>query len=102
MTGLPTAESNAAFQQVTEDPNGTHIVNFKIEEHDEDIQTIQMRCLDSRTYLRCTLTEAGGDTFVDMETGTDEGDEQADTDDQTKAFFIRLAGKMVDGLRRTA
>ncbi len=60
-----------------------------------------MRCLDSRTYLRCALTEARGSTFVDMETGTDEGDEQADTDEQTRAFFIRLADKMIDGLRKT-
>ena len=101
VTGLPTLKTDAAFQQVTEDPSGTHIVSFKIEERDEDIQTIQMRCLDSRTYLRCALTEARGSTFVDMETGTDEGDEQADTDEQTKAFFIRLADKMIDGLRKT-
>lgn len=101
MTGLPTVEPEAAFQQVTEDPTGTHVVNFQIEEVDDEVRTIHLRCLDSRTYLRCALTDARGNTFVDMETGTDEGDPEAYTDEQTRNFFIRLAQEMLDGLRST-
>jgi hypothetical protein len=102
VTGLPTAESDAGFQQVVEDPGGTHVVDFQIEELDRDVRTIHLRCLDPRTYLRCALTEARGNTFVDMETGTDEGDREAADDEQTRNFFIRLADRMLDGLRKAA
>jgi len=98
VTGLPTPEPGAAFQQLTHDPSGTHVVNFQIEELDQDVRAIHLRCLDSRTYLRCALTEARGATFVDMETGIDEGDPDAYRDELTRDFFIRLAQTMLDAL----
>ncbi len=104
VTGLPTVQADAAFQQLTTDPDepsGKHLVNFQIEEVDEEVHSIHLRCLDSRTYLRCAVTEAQGSTFVDMETGVDEGDAEAATDRKTRDFFIRLGHKMLDGLRRT-
>ncbi|MGI9557500.1 MAG: SRPBCC family protein [Solirubrobacterales bacterium] len=101
VTGLPTLQVDSQFQQVTKDPSGTHVVNYEIEELDDEIQTIQLRCLDTHTYLRCALTEARGNTFVDMETGTDDDDEEAHTDELTRSFFIRIAEQMVEGLRRS-
>ena len=104
VTGLPTVEADASFQQLTEDPDepsGAHLVNFKIEDVDDEVHRIQFRCVDSRTYLRCAVTEAQGNTFVDMETGVDQGDAEADTGEKTRDFFIRLGHKMLDGLRRT-
>ncbi len=102
VTGLPTVEKDAVFRQVSEDRGETEVVNFRIEEFDEAIRTIQMRCLESRFYLRAALTEASGNTFVEMETGTSEGDREAEADEENRQFFIRLAGEMLDGLSRTA
>ena len=77
VTGLATVEKDAIFQQVSQDQGETEVVNFCIEECDEMIRTIQMRCLESRFYLRAGLTEAQGNTFVDIETGTSKGNRGA-------------------------
>ena len=102
VTGLPTVEKDAIFQQVSKDLGETEVVNFRIEEFDEAIRTIQMRCLESRFYLRAALTEAQGNTFVEIETGTSKGDLEAEADEENRQFFIRLADEMLDGLGKAA
>jgi hypothetical protein len=60
-----------------------------------------MRCLDTNTYTRFVLTDAGGETFVDVETGTASTTLRDKALDATKRklFFRRLVNRMLDGLR---
>ena len=100
VTGLPRIARDATFRQVTRNANGTSASTFKIEEL-EDLRSIKMRCLDTNTYTRFVLTDAGGETFVDVETGaasTALRDKALDAT-KRKLFFRRLVNRMLDGLR---
>ena len=100
VTGLPRIARDATFRQVTRNANGTSASTFKIEEL-EDLRSIKMRCLDTNTYTRFVLTDAGGETFVDVETGTASTALRDKALDATKRklFFRRLVNRMLDGLR---
>ena len=69
VTGLPRIAQDATFRQVTRNADGTSASTFKIEEL-EDLRSIKMRCLDTNTYTRFVLTDAGGETFVEATLAT--------------------------------
>jgi hypothetical protein len=58
------------YAQVTRDPTG-RVETFMRVERLEDLREIRMRCMKTGTYARWLLTEAQGDTFVDVEFGMD-------------------------------
>ena len=58
------------YAQVTRDPTGSSETVMKIERL-EDLREIHMRCTETGMYSHWTLTEARGDTFVDVEIGMD-------------------------------
>lgn len=58
------------YAQVTRDPSGSIETTMSVERLD-DLREIQMRCETTGTYARWLLTEAQGNTFVDVEFGID-------------------------------
>jgi hypothetical protein len=100
ITGLPHVAEGATFQQVSTTPDGTRRLTFQIDEH-EDLRSIRLRCLDTNTYTRFSLTPARGGTFVDIETGTESPGLRDRALDVTKRkhFFRDLVNRMLDGLR---
>jgi hypothetical protein len=70
VTGLDKVEEGARFRQKSKTPIGQSDTEFVIESLDE-LREIQVRCLLSGYYLRWQLTEAGQDTFAEVEIGMD-------------------------------
>ena len=58
------------YAQVTKDPNGRIETTMRVERL-EELREINMRCTHTGTYSRWLLTEAQGETFVDVEFGMD-------------------------------
>jgi len=63
-------DEGSNFAQVTRSPTG-RIETFMRVERLEDLREIRMRCTQTGTYARWLLTEAQGNTFVDVEFGMD-------------------------------
>ena len=63
-------DEGSTYAQVTRSPVGKVETKFKIERMD-DLHEIKMRCMTSGTYARWLLTEAQGNTFIDVEFGMD-------------------------------
>lgn len=63
-------DEGSNYAQVTKDPTGTVETTMTVERLD-DLREIQMRCTKTGTYARWLLTEAQGNTFVDVEFGMD-------------------------------
>ena len=71
VTGLDAVEEGATFRQKTKTPLGTSETEFVVEQFDDSMREIQVRCLLSGYYLHWLLTEAGEDTFAQIEVGMD-------------------------------
>jgi uncharacterized protein YndB with AHSA1/START domain len=104
VTGLPTVEKGAEYQQVTRNPLGSSAAEttFEIDEL-EDLHHIRMRCKQSGWYSRWKLTEAAGGTFADLEIGmepTKVGYRAIDTA-VGKRWYRRVAKASLDGIKRT-
>ena len=65
-----TFDEGSNYAQVTRSPTGRIETTMNVEKLD-DLSEIHMRCLDTGTYARWLLTEAQGETFVDVEFGMD-------------------------------
>ena len=63
-------EQGADYAQVTRTLTGEIETMMSVEQL-EDLHVIHMRCRNTGTYARWMLTEARGDTFVDVEFGMD-------------------------------
>ncbi|HEY7150769.1 MAG TPA: SRPBCC family protein [Solirubrobacterales bacterium] len=63
-------DEGSNYAQVTRGIAGRIETSMKVERL-EDVREIYMRCMDTGTYARWLLTEAQGDTFVDVEFGMD-------------------------------
>jgi uncharacterized protein YndB with AHSA1/START domain len=63
-------DEGSNYAQVTRDPTGQTETFWRVERL-EDLRQIQMRCTQTGTYARWLLTEAQGNTFVDVEFGMD-------------------------------
>ena len=63
-------DEGSNFAQVTKDPGGSIETTMAIDRL-EELKTIHLRCTNTGTYSRWVLTEAQGETFVDVEFGMD-------------------------------
>jgi hypothetical protein len=63
-------DEGSNYAQVTRDPTGQVETFWRVERLD-DLREIQMRCTQTGTYSRWLLTEAQGNTFVEVEFGMD-------------------------------
>jgi uncharacterized protein YndB with AHSA1/START domain len=103
VTGLPTVEKGARFEQTGRGPihAATSSTTFEIAELDE-LHEIRRRCTASGWYSRWVLTEADGATFADIEIGmepTNAGYKALDVM-TGKRWYRRVARASVDGLKR--
>lgn len=70
VSGLDEVKPGAQFRQKTRTPLGKSETDFVVEQLN-DLREIQVRCLMSGYYLHWLLTEAGKDTFAEVEVGMD-------------------------------
>jgi ribosome-associated toxin RatA of RatAB toxin-antitoxin module len=63
-------DEGSNYAQVTKSPMGRLETSMAVERLD-DLREIHMRCLTTGTYAHWLMTEARGDTFVDVEFGMD-------------------------------
>jgi hypothetical protein len=63
-------DEGSTYAQVTKAPIGTGETTFQVERLD-DLHEVKLRCTKTGTYARWVLTEAQGNTFVDVEFGMD-------------------------------
>ncbi len=63
-------DEGSNYAQVTHDPGGRAETTMTVDRL-EDLREINLRCTDTGTYSRWLLTEAQGNTFVDVEFGMD-------------------------------
>ena len=103
VTGLPEVAKGAEYEQVTRNPFGTSKTTFEIEELD-DLHEIRLRCTASGWYSHWKLTEAGGDTFADIEIGMEPSKVGYKALDRAtgKRWYRRVAKASLDGLKRAA
>ena len=101
VTGLPTVEKGAEYEQLTRSPMGKSRTIFEIDEL-EDMHQIRMRCKASGWYSRWKLTEAGGGTFLDVEIGMEATTPAYRAFDRVagKRWYRRVTRASFDGLRR--
>jgi uncharacterized protein YndB with AHSA1/START domain len=96
-------DEGSNFAQVTRSPTGQVETTMKVERL-EDLREIQMRCTATGTYARWLLTEAQGDTFVDVEFGMDPLGFGNAFFDATfgKLYFRRWLSQSLDALEEAA
>ena len=63
-------DEGSNYAQVTKSPTGRVETTMKVEQLD-DLREIHMRCMDTGTYAHWLLTEAQGETFIEVEFGMD-------------------------------
>ena len=68
VTGLPTIEKGATFEQKSKSRSATPTTTFVVDKL-EDLREIKLRCLTSGYYSQWALTEAQGDTYTEVEFG---------------------------------
>lgn len=96
-------DQGSNYAQVTRSAKGTISTTFVVERL-EDMQEIQLRCVDTGTYARWLMTEAQGGTFVDAEFGI-EAKKPADRIFAivgAKPYFRRWLEQSTDALEKAA
>ena len=68
VTGLAEVVEGARFEQLGKTPLGKARTEFEVEQLD-DLREIKLRCQQSGLYSHWLLTEAGGETFCELEVG---------------------------------
>jgi ribosome-associated toxin RatA of RatAB toxin-antitoxin module len=93
-----------SYAQVTRAVRKPVETTFKIEQFDEDLREVRLRCMKTGTYAHWLLTEARGDTFVDVEFGMDPATFSDRFIDMAigKLFFRRWLEESIDALERAA
>jgi uncharacterized protein YndB with AHSA1/START domain len=96
-------DEGSNYAQVTRDPTG-RVETFMRVERLEDMREIHMRCTQTGTYSRWLLTEAQGNTFVDVEFGMDPTGIGYRIFDATlgKAYFRRWLDQSLAALEEVA
>lgn len=102
VTGAPTkVEKGTTFDMKSHGRLGTSVTTFEVAELDE-LRQIKLKCQTSGYYSHWILTDARGDTFVDVEIGVEPigiaG--RALQLVETKGSFKRITDASLDGLRR--
>jgi hypothetical protein len=104
VTGVPTSiEKGSTFRRTGPTRFGPRMTTtFEVEEFDEDLREIKLRCQTSGFYSHWTLTEARGDTFADVELGIEPHSvkERMFSLPHTKPHLRRALEGSLDGLRR--
>lgn len=100
VTGLEDVEQGARYRQRSRTPLGTTETEFVVEALDE-AREIHVRCLMSGYYLHWLLTEAGDDTFAEVEIGMDPKHVGYRAFDATmgKRWYRRAVDETLDRLR---
>ena len=96
-------DEGSNFAQVTKDPGGSIETTMAIDRL-EELKTIHLRCTNTGTYSRWVLTEAQGDTFVDVEFGMDPIGVKYKLFDGAfgKLYFRRWLSQSLDALQEVA
>jgi uncharacterized protein YndB with AHSA1/START domain len=96
-------DEGSNYAQVTKDPTGKIETTMKVERL-ENLREINMRCTQTGTYSRWLLTEAQGDTFVDVEFGMDPAGARYRIFDVAlgKLYFSRWLDKSLAALEQAA
>jgi uncharacterized protein YndB with AHSA1/START domain len=91
------------YVQVTKEPLGNIETVMQVEQA-EDMRAINLRCTTTGTFVRWLLTEAQGDTFVDVEFGMDPIRPRDRILDKTiaKPYFRRWLAESLAGLEKAA
>jgi uncharacterized protein YndB with AHSA1/START domain len=66
-----TFDEGSNYAQVTKQPSGRAAETTMTVDRLEDLREVRMRCTQTGMYARWLLTEAQGNTFVDVEFGMD-------------------------------
>jgi uncharacterized protein YndB with AHSA1/START domain len=90
------------YAQVTRAMRKPVETTFMIEQFDEDLREVKLRCTQTGTYAHWLLTEAQGNTFVDVEFGMDPATLSDRVFDMAigKLFFRRWLEESIDALER--
>jgi len=102
VTGVPDViQEGTRFERVSKLPLGSTTTEFVVDEL-TDLQEIRMRCLRSGYYSRWALTEAGDDTFCEVEVGMEPTNAPYKVLDRAvgKRWYRSAVTSMVDGLRK--
>ena len=96
-------DEGSNFAQVTKDPGGSIETTMAIDRLDE-LKTIHLRCTNTGTYSHWVLTEAQGNTFVDVEFGMDPIGVKYKLFDGAfgKIYFRRWLSQSLDSLKSVA
>lgn len=100
VTDLDEVKVGATFHTKSKTPIGTTESDFVVEQLDE-MRGIQVRCLLSGYYMRWLLTEAGEDTFAEVEIGMDPTRMRYQAMDKTvgRRWYRNLVDQTLDRLR---
>ena len=100
VTNLDEVEVGATFDQKSKTPLGTSKTQFVVEQL-EDMREIQVRCLLSGYYMRWLVTEAGADTFAEVEVGMDPTKMRFQAVDKTvgKRWYRNVVEETLERLR---
>ena len=96
-------DEGANFAQVTKDPGGSVETTMAIDRL-EELKAIHLRCTNTGTYSRWLLTEAQGNTFIDVEFGMDPIGVKYKIFDGAvgKLYFRRWLSQSIDALKECA
>jgi uncharacterized protein YndB with AHSA1/START domain len=96
-------DEGSNYAQVTKSPTGRVETTMTVERL-QDLRQIDMRCMDTGTYARWLLTEAQGNTFVDVEFGMDPRGVSSRVFDGTlgKLYFRRWLSQSLAALEEAA
>lgn len=104
VTGVPTRiEKGSTFRRRAPTALGPKATaTFEVEQFDESLREIRLRCQLSGYYSHWYLTEAQGNTFADVEMGVEPHGlkERVWALPQTKGYLHRAVDASLDGLRR--
>jgi hypothetical protein len=93
-------EEGSNYAQITKEPMGKAETIMEIERLD-DLRQIHMRCTKTGTYAHWLLTEARGDTYIEVEFGMDPIRVSDWIADKTfaKLYFRRWLSQSLDALQ---
>ena len=101
--GLETVENGARYKQTQKPPFGKPTPTEFVVDAFEEMREISVRCTVSGWYLHWLLTEAGQDTFAEVEIGMDPMHLGYRAVDSTigRRWYRRTAEQTLEQLRKT-
>jgi len=96
-------EEGCSYRQLTETPFGTQRLDVVVDRL-EELRAMQIRCINTGTFVDLSLTEARGGTFVDARFGLDPLTMKMRVFDVVagKRFFRRWLEQSLDAMQRVA